>query len=126
MSPGTLEPFVVECVSPAAMREWAEFLADPNPIHLDVEAVKALGLGDRLINQGPANLAYVVNFLMRNFPGWTIARIDTRFSGNVLAGDRAVARGEVVEAGENALTCEAWLEVEGRGKLIACTARLTR
>ena len=69
MKPGSeLVPFVIEA-SPQSMREWSVFLADPNQIHLEVEAVKALGLGDRLINQGPANLAYVMNLLAANFPG---------------------------------------------------------
>ncbi|MEI9988315.1 MAG: hypothetical protein WDN69_37590 [Aliidongia sp.] len=60
--------FVVPSVSAAAMKEWAVFLRDPNPIHLDPEVVKAKGLGDKVINQGPANVAYVMNMLMAAFP----------------------------------------------------------
>ena len=59
-----LTPFVIESVSPDAMRDWSVFLADPNPIHLDVEVVKAKGLGDKRINQGPINVAYMMNMLM--------------------------------------------------------------
>lgn len=127
MTPGTaLSPFIIDSVSPEAMKEWAVFLADPNPIHLDPEAVKALGLGDRVINQGPANLAYVINLLMQNFPGWQIAKLETRFNGNVLAGDRAIAGGEITEAEETSITCDAWLEIEGRGKALTCRAILQR
>ena len=43
-----LPPFMIESVSPEAMKQWAVFLADPNPIHLDVEVVKAKGLGDKI------------------------------------------------------------------------------
>jgi hypothetical protein len=31
-----LAEFVIESVSAAAMKDWAVFLHDPNPIHLDV------------------------------------------------------------------------------------------
>src|SRR3546814_12612112 len=64
-----LPPFVIESVNADAMKEWAVFLHDPNPIHLDVEVVKAKGLGDKVINQGPANVAYVMNMLAAAFPG---------------------------------------------------------
>ena len=38
-----------------AMDVFADILDDPNPIHLDPEAVGRRGLGDRTINQGPAS-----------------------------------------------------------------------
>src|SRR3546814_8039781 len=73
------------------MKEWAVFLHDPNPIHLDVEVVKAKGLGDKVINQGPANVAYVMNMLAAAFPGSRIEKMDSRFVDNVYAGDRLTA-----------------------------------
>ena len=63
-----IAPFTIESVSADAMKNWAVFLADPNPIHLDVEVVKAKGLGDRVINQGPINVAYMMNMLLAAFP----------------------------------------------------------
>ena len=39
-----LPALVIESVSAAAMQEWAVFLADPNPIHLDPDVVKARAL----------------------------------------------------------------------------------
>lgn len=71
-----LPEFVVEEVSTAAMKDWAIFLSDPNPIHLDAEAVKAKGLGEKVINQGPANVAYLMNMLMAAFPGAQIETIN--------------------------------------------------
>lgn len=125
MMPGTqLTPFIIASVSPAAMREWAVFLADPNPIHLDLEAVKALGLGDRVINQGPANLAYIANLLAMNFPDMRIEKLDCRFTGNVYAGDRCIAGGHILESGDGWVSCEVWLDVEGGSKAVAGTARL--
>jgi 3-hydroxybutyryl-CoA dehydratase len=90
-----LPPFTVENVSPEAMKQWAVFLADPNPIHLDVEVVKAKGLGDRVINQGPINVAYMMNMLMAAFPGATIETMDSRFLDNVYGGDKVTAHGTI-------------------------------
>ena len=51
-------------VSPEKMKIFAAIARDPNPIHWDRAAVAERGLGDRLINQGPINLGYVVNMLL--------------------------------------------------------------
>ncbi|NKQ57228.1 protein dehydratase [Amycolatopsis sp. K13G38] len=78
------------------MKTMAALLADPNPIHFDVSAVEALGMGDRPVNQGPSNMGYVLNMLAA-WAGCTTAveRLAVRFRANVLAGDRVVARGVV-------------------------------
>jgi len=78
-------------IDPAAMRTLAEVLHDPNPIHLDARAVKAAGLGDRVINQGPANLAYVFNML--EHAGLEAVSLEARFTGNVRSGDDVEALG---------------------------------
>ena len=118
----TLPPFTIESVSPEAMKQWAVFLADPNPIHLDVEVVKAKGLGDRVINQGPANVAYMMNMLMRAFPGGRIKAMDSRFLDNVYGGDRAVVTGRITMIEGNIVTCEFSLDVDGRGTVNSGTA----
>lgn len=119
-----LPPFVVESVSPEAMRDWSVFLADPNPIHLDVEVVKAKGLGDRRINQGPINVAYMMNMLMAAVPGCRIEAMDSRFLDNVYEGDRLTASGTVTAIEGNRLTCEFQLDVAGRGTVNSGTATL--
>jgi 3-hydroxybutyryl-CoA dehydratase len=119
-----LPPFVIEHVSPDAMKAWAVFLADPNPIHLDVEVVKAKGLGDRVINQGPANVAYMMNMLMAAFPGATIAAMDSRFLDNVYGGDRVSAQGSITAVDGNRISCAFTLDVEGRGSVNSGTATL--
>jgi acyl dehydratase len=88
-------PLVIESVDPEKMKLMAALLRDPNPIHLDAEAVKALGLGDRVINQGPTNLSYLVNMVMREFGD--VRQIDVRFLGNVFAGDRVECSGVVTD-----------------------------
>jgi acyl dehydratase len=115
---------VIESVSAEAMKEWAVFLADPNPIHLDVEVVKAKGLGDRVINQGLVNVAYVMNMLMAAFPRAIIESMDSRFVDNVYAGDRVTAGGTVTLVEDGRVTCETWLRADGRDLVISGTATL--
>ena len=117
-----LPPFEIESVSPEAMKQWAVFLADPNPIHLDVEVVKAKGLGDKVINQGPANVAYMMNMLMAAFPGCQIESMDSRFLDNVYGEDKVVASGKITAIEDNRISCEFTLDVEGRGTVNSGTA----
>jgi 3-hydroxybutyryl-CoA dehydratase len=114
--------FVIESVSPEAMKQWAVFLADPNPIHLDVEVVKAKGLGDRVINQGPINVAYMMNMLMAAFPGARIDAMDARFLDNVYGEDKAIASGTITAIEGNRISCEFTLDVQGRGTVNSGTA----
>jgi 3-hydroxybutyryl-CoA dehydratase len=119
-----LPPFVIESVSADAMKNWAVFLADPNPIHLDPEVVKAMGLGDKVINQGPANVAYVANMLMAAIPGARIERMDNRFVDNAYAGDRLVASGSVTAVDGNRITCDTLLIANDARTVITGTATL--
>src|SRR3546814_17276029 len=107
------------------MKEWAVVLHDPNPIHLDVEVVKAKGLGDKVINQGPANVAYVMNMLAAAFPGSRIEKMDSRFVDYVYAGDRLTAGGTVTGTDEGRAFCDVWLRADAReiGRA-SCRARV--
>lgn len=119
-----LPPFVVESANPEAMKAWAVFLADPNPIHLDVEVVKAKGLGDRVINQGPMNVAFLMNMLMAAFPNATIETMDSRFLDNVYGGDKVTAQGSITAVEGNRISCEFTLDVDGRGPVNSGTATI--
>jgi len=119
-----LPPFVIDRISPEGMRDWSVFLADPNPIHLDVEVVKAKGLGDKRINQGPINVAYVINMLLAAFPGGRIEAMDSRFLDNVYEGDRVSASGTVTAIDGNRISCEFTLDVDGRGAVNSGTATI--
>jgi 3-hydroxybutyryl-CoA dehydratase len=116
-----IAPFTI-VADPEAMKAWAVFLADPNPIHLDVEAVKAKGLGDRVINQGPANVAYVINMLAAAFPGSQLESLDSRFLDNVYGGDTVIASGTITAIDGNRVDCAFQVEAEGRGTVNAGTA----
>jgi acyl dehydratase len=89
-------------------------IQDPNPIHWDVEAVRRLGLGDKPINQGPNNMAYVVNALASWVGGIEKFRnLKVRFLGNVYAGDRLTVVGSVTDIdevkGDTLATCDVQL-----------------
>jgi acyl dehydratase len=124
-----LARFRVACVDPRVMKAWAEFLQDPNPIHLDPAVVRAKGLGERVINQGPCNLAFVISMLQAALPGSSLESLDIRYVDNVYGGDAVEAGGKItdvtaVPGGSNCL-CEVWLRADGRGPVIAGTAVLT-
>jgi len=113
-----LKAFRVACVSPEGMKAWAKFLHDPNPIHLDPLVVRAKGLGDRVINQGPCNLAYVISMLQAALPQAALESIDVRYVDNVYGGDAVEAGGKVTavaaEPAGTRVDCEVWLRAEGR------------
>lgn len=99
MKPGQQLPErIIESVDPARMKTLSALMRDPNPIHFDPDAVAALGLGGRTINQGPSNIAYVVSMLGA-WAGGVDRVVDYRFRflGNVYAGQRLRAHGVVTE-----------------------------
>lgn len=112
-----LAPFTVRDVSAEAMAVLAKVLRDPNPIHLDPAAAAAAGMGDRRINQGPANFSYVINMLTRAFPAARLERLTFAFTQNVREGDTVHARGRIkaieTEGGSTRIVCDVWLDVEG-------------
>jgi acyl dehydratase len=124
----TLKPFRIASVSPDGMKAWAKFLHDPNPIHLDPAVVKAKGLGDRVINQGPANLAYLINMLQGAFPKAQIESLEVRYVDNVFGGEAVEAGGTVKDVSEDGskrrVSCEVWLRALARGAVLTGTAIL--
>ena len=93
-SPGRALP----CWEPGAVGEQemkllALLLRDPNPLHIDADAAGRLGLGEGPVNQGPANLAYVLTMLVQGLPDLRLRRVTARFLGHVRTGDRVVAGG---------------------------------
>ena len=78
-------------VNPEKMKIFAAIARDPNPIHWDRAAVAERGLGDRLINQGPINLGYVVNMLLAWTGPASLRELTVRFTSNVFDGDTVVA-----------------------------------
>jgi acyl dehydratase len=128
VQPGTeIPPLVIEEVGTEQMKTVAALLHDPNPIHFDVESVQTLGMGDRVVNQGPNNMSYVVNML-GNWAGGPgrVRGLRVRFLGNVFGGDRLTARGTVTgvreEDGERLADLDVWLERADDDRVLDGTA----
>jgi acyl dehydratase len=111
------------------MKTFAAILRDPNPIHWDRREVSAKGLGERLINQGPINVGYILNMLMAWAGPDSIRRIRVRFTSNVLEGDRVEAAGRVTEVREmdgiEVAHCEVWLAGPDGRRALEGTAFVT-
>jgi acyl dehydratase len=119
-----LEPLVIEAVDGEKMKLMAAILQDPNPIHFDVEVVRALRYGERPINQGPINMAWFMTCATRFAGGRDrLLRTQMRFLGNVFAGERFVAQGTVSSIDEAAGTAEIEIECSADGRpVLAGTA----
>jgi acyl dehydratase len=123
-----IPPRIVEQVGSAEMKTMAALLQDPNPIHWDSAATRALGMGERVVNQGPINMSYVMNALVAwagNDPS-RLRAITLRFMANVFEGDRVEASGTVTAVrdvnGERLADCDVWLDVVGGSRALAGTA----
>ena len=118
-------------VDPARMRTMAAILRDPYPVHWDREANERIGLGGRVVNQGPLNLGYIVNMLHAWAGPGSVRRLTVSFGPPVLDEDHVTARGRVTEVidvqGERRATCDVWLERDGRpvvtGTAVVAVAR---
>jgi 3-hydroxybutyryl-CoA dehydratase len=123
----TLAPLRVARIDAASMKLWSKLLHDPNPIHLDRDAVRAMGLGDRLLNQGPANLACIISMLLGALPGARVESLDVRYVDNAFEGDSVEANGRITEilpGSPPRIVCEVSLQAIGRGPVIQGAATL--
>jgi acyl dehydratase len=129
LEPGAaLGPYRFEHITQDEMTTLAGILRDPNPIHLDAAAVEQLGLGSRTVNQGPANMGYLLNMLMDAAPGARVASLRLRFLANMFQGDTAIAAGSVTSVdaadGATSVTCDIWLDAEPERRVLAGEATL--
>lgn len=116
-------PIFAHTVERADVLRVAEILRDPNPIHFDEAAARAVGLAAP-INQGPANLAYAVNMLEAAFPASRLLAIESRYLANVPVGDRISVEGRVIAREGAVVTCE-FRVLNGAGQdAVVGTARL--
>ncbi|MCW3064048.1 MAG: protein dehydratase [Solirubrobacterales bacterium] len=110
-----LEPLVVESIDVEKMKTMAAILQDPNPIHYDADLVRELGMGDAPVNQGPINLALLMEAVCR-FGGGpdSLKRIRVRFLGNVFGGERYECTGKVVAIDGDIAELEVGATANGR------------
>jgi acyl dehydratase len=118
--------FRVSAVSSEHIRQMALILQDPNPIHFDLAAVAAAGLGDREINQGGVTMAYILDMLTAWVgSGAQMSRIKCRFRGNVRAGDEVIAGGVVTDVQGNNALCDVWADLADGTRVLDGTASVT-
>lgn len=92
----SIPEFAVDGVDAQRMKTMAAILRDPYRVHWDRAATTEMGLGGRVINQGPLNLSYIVNALHAFGGAGCVRRLTVAFHRPVFDGDRVVAGGEVV------------------------------
>ena len=127
--PGAELPTLRTMVMRGPMKVFSLLTGDPNPLHWDVNAVRAAGLGERPVNQGGLNVAYVVR-VITEWAGSSAAikELRVRFLGNVFAGDTVTAGGEVAEVEERGAglgpraRVRVWLRNPGGDEVLTGTA----
>ena len=112
-------------VDAARMKTMAALLRDPYPVHWDRVGNERLGLGGRVVNQGPLNVGYIANMLMAWAGPACVRRLTLTFGRPVLDGDTVTARGVVTAVSQNGRAqtamCDVWLERDGE-RVVAGTA----
>lgn len=122
--PGLAIPAYEVVVEAEKMKLMAALLQDPTPIHFDTRALRALGMDERPVNQGPLNMGYLHTMLARWAGGRErVLDLRVRFLGNVLAGDRVRATGAVkrIEPDRNGdrAICDVALDVVGGATVLS-------
>lgn len=123
----TMLPEFSVTVDAQAMKPVALLLRDPNMVHLDPNVVSALGLGDRVINQGPINAGYVWEMLERWLGDTAVVRtLDIRFTNTAYAGDELTAGGTVekVDGQGRPTACDVWLRRADGDTILRGTATI--
>ncbi|TQM01847.1 MaoC/PaaZ C-terminal domain-containing protein [Pseudonocardia kunmingensis] len=104
-------------VDPEKMKVLALLLADPNPLHFDPAVAPRLGVAERPVNQGPSNMAMLVNLLRAAYPRGRLRRLTVQLRGSVVAGQSVRASGRVTgrerQGATETVRCEVALGVDG-------------
>jgi acyl dehydratase len=130
LEPGTvLIDYPVGEITRDRMVAVMEVMGDLNPIHEDEELARRLGFRG-IVNQGPANLAYVVNMLMDRLgvDAGQVKLLDFRFHDNVVPGDALIARGEITALRDKGqvteVDCSFRLDMAGGAPRLSGTATI--
>ncbi|MCR5879575.1 hypothetical protein [Phenylobacterium sp. J367] len=79
-----------------------------------------------MINQGPANVAYVMDVLRESLADYRLQAFQCRFLSSVRDGDRVEAGGVITAVAEDRIDCEVWLKLEGGATALSAQASLVR
>lgn len=95
----TLSPLVKPPITQEQLRRYAAASGDSNPIHLDEEAARRVGL-DGVIAHGMLSMAFLGQFAAQqvaDIPGAFVAHCAVRFTSMVRLGDTITCHGTVKE-----------------------------
>ena len=113
------------------LRQYADASGDHNPIHLDPEAARRVGL-DGVIAHGMLSMAFLGQFVNQQIAGEPNARVErlkVRYIGMVRLGDTLTCKGKVAQiaqdAQETAITLECWAQNQ-RGEPITTAEAVVR
>jgi acyl dehydratase len=112
-----LTPFVKPPITQEQLRRYAEASGDYNPIHLDEQAAKQVGL-DGIIAHGMLSMAFLgqfVNLQIAAIPGARIEHLMVRFHNMAHLGDTLTCLGKVntrttQEDLSQSITIECWAQ----------------
>jgi len=112
-----LPPLVKPPVTQEQLRLYASASGDFNPIHLDEDAARRVGL-EGVIAHGMLSMAFLGQFVslqIADIPGAAISHLHVRFQSMVRLGDTLTCRGTVKERhteddGRTVVALECWVQ----------------
>ena len=121
-----LTPLVKPPITQEQLRRYAEASGDYNPIHLDEQAARRVGL-DSVIAHGMLSMAFLgqfVNQQLTGIPGARITQLKVRFMNMVRLGDTLTCHGVVTAQTTNndqsqSITLECWAQNQKGEKVTA-------
>lgn len=126
-----LSPLVKAPITQEQLRRYADASGDHNPIHLDEEVARRVGL-DSVIAHGMLSMAFLGQFLeqqLSGIPGSFVARLNVRYISMVRLGDTITCEGVVKEHtasdGRETITVECWAQNQRGEKVTTGSAVLS-
>lgn len=111
-----LSPLVKSPITQEQLRRYAAASGDYNPIHLDPDAARRVGL-DGVIAHGMLSMAFLGQFVNQQIadePDARVGRLKVRYIGMVRLGDTLTCLGKVSARTEGehetAITLECWAQ----------------
>lgn len=111
-----LSALVKPPITQEQLRQYADASGDHNPIHLDPEAARRVGL-DGVIAHGMLSMAFLGQFVNQQIvgePGARVERLKVRYVGMVRLGDTLTCKGKVAQitqdAGETVISLACWAQ----------------
>ncbi len=95
----SLTPLVKPAIEQEQLRRYAEASGDFNPIHLDPDAARRVGL-DGVIAHGMLSMAFLGQFVNQQIagePGARVGKLKVRYVGMVRLGDTLTCQGKITQ-----------------------------